>query len=475
MKNKLYGLFLAEACRRKDSKAGVSWFSFGILVVGMAILLGPGAPAMRGQSTSTGTVSGQVTDAQNAAVSGASVTLRDVTTNAEQKTVTNQAGRYSFVHVQPGNYDLLVSKSGFVQAKLTGEKVTVGMTLTVNVPLQVGSMAETVVVTAAGADLQTTNASVGTTISGKQLELLTNLGRDANALFVLQPAVTPGGSVAGAVMDQNTYQLDGGNNSSDMDGTQNVYTQASGFIGSAAAGGTPSGVIPTPAESIEEFRVATNNQTADFNGAAGGQIQMVTKRGGNQWHGSAYEYYFGSNFGANTWANNRTNIKLPSSHQNRYGASAGGPVTPEFWGGKTYFFANYEEQRFPQDTTVAKTVPSPLLRAGVIQVQNSGTGAAPVTLNGVTYPVGAWIPYNLNATPVTVNGVTYQPANICGPAGNLPCDPRALGLNPLVDQIWSKFMPLPNDPSCSGAGGCDQFNTQSYRSPILLPQDSDFF
>ncbi|HEV2663847.1 MAG TPA: carboxypeptidase regulatory-like domain-containing protein, partial [Blastocatellia bacterium] len=300
MKNILCRLFVAGACRRKNRNAGVSLLSFGLLIVGMAILLSPGAPPIQAQSTSTGTVSGQVTDPQNAAVTGATVTLRDVATNAELKTVTNDAGRYTFVNVHPGLYDMTVSKSGFIQAKLTGEKVTIGLTLTVNVTLQVGSMEETVVVTAAGADLQTTNASVGTTISGKHLELLTNLGRDANALFVLQPAVTPTGSVAGAVMDQNTYQLDGGNNSSDMDGTHNVYTQAAGFIGTTAAGGTPSGVVPTPAESIEEFRVATNNQTADFNGAAGGQIQMVTKRGGNQWHGSAYEYYFGSNFGANT-------------------------------------------------------------------------------------------------------------------------------------------------------------------------------
>ncbi len=469
MKNRFHRLFVAGACRREDSEASMSIFFIGLLVVGLVVLLNLGAAPALAQSTSTGTVSGQVVDPQNAAVPEAVVTLRDTATNAEQKTVTNEAGRYAFVNVPPGLYDILVSKAGFVQAKLTGEKVTVGLTLTVNVALQVGSMAETVVVTAAGADLQTSNASVGTTISGRQLELLTNLGRDANALFVLQPAVTPGGSVAGSVMDQNTYQLDGGNNSSDMDGTQNVYTQSSGFIGSAAAGGTPSGVIPTPAESIEEFRVATNNQTADFNGSAGGQIQMVTKRGTNQWHGSAYEYYFGSNFGANSWTNNRTGQKLPSSHQNRFGASAGGPVTPEFWGGKTYFFANYEARRFPQSTTIEKVVPSALLRAGVIQVQNSGTGAAPVTLNGVTYPVGAWVPYNLNPFPVTVNGVTYQPANICGAAGNLPCDPRAIGLNPLVNEIWTKYMPLPNNPS-----GGDQFNTQGYRASIRLPQESDF-
>lgn len=470
MKNILSRPLAAGAGRCEFGNAGVSLLSFGLLVAGTAIFLSLGAPPVWAQSTSSGTVSGQVTDAQGAAVPSAEMKLLDSSTNASRTTITNEEGRYAFVNVPPGIYNMVVSKAGFKVAKLTGEKVSVGLVLTVNITMEVGAVSETVVVTsAAGADLQTTNASVGTTISGKHLELLTNLGRDANVLFVLQPAVTAGGNVAGAVNDQNTYQLDGGNNSSDMDGTQNVYTQASGFIGSAAAGGTPSGVLPTPAESIEEFRVATNNQTADFNGSAGGQIQMATKRGGNQWHGSAYEYYFGSNFGANTWANNRTRVKLPSSHQNRFGASAGGPITPEFWGGKTYIFANYEGRRFPQSTTIEKIVPSALLRAGVIQVQNSGTGAAPVTVNGVTYPVGAWVPYNLNPTPVTVNGVTYQPANVCGAAGNLACDPRAIGLNPLVNQIWSKFMPLPNNPTAG-----DQFNTQGYRAPIRLPQDSDF-
>src|SRR5215813_11370343 len=310
MQNILYRLFVAGARRCKDCNAGVSSLSLGLLVIGMAILLGPGAPAMRAQSTSTGAVSGQVTDPQSAAVAGAEVILLDIAKNTPLSTVTNEEGRYNFVNVPPGLYDLSVSKMGFIRAKAPGQKVTIGLVLTVNVTLQLGSVAETVVVTSAsGAELQTTNATVGTTLTGRHIELLTNLGRDANALFVLQPAVAPTGEVAGAVRDQNTYQLDGGNNSDDMAGTNNTYTQAAGFIGSAATGGTPSGVIPTPAESVEEFKVATNNQAADFNGSAGGQISLVTKRGTNQMHGSAYEHFFGSNFGANTWQNNHTPIK----------------------------------------------------------------------------------------------------------------------------------------------------------------------
>ncbi|MBI1766729.1 MAG: carboxypeptidase regulatory-like domain-containing protein [Acidobacteria bacterium] len=453
------------------NRNGCEWFrravnaalTHSLLMVAVGLWLSWGAVPVNAQATSTGTVSGQVTDATGATLPGAEIILKDTATNAKLTGVTNEAGRYSFVNVPPGVYDITVTKTGFQRAAVNAHKVTVGTVSTINLSLQIGNVAETVVVTATGTELQTTNATVGTTLSGRQLELLTNLGRDANALMVLQPAVAPGGQVAGAVQDQNTYQLDGGNNTSDMDGTQNIYTQAAGFIGAGAAGGTPSGVLPTPAESIEEFKVGTTNQTADFNGSAGGQIQLVTKRGTNQFHGAVYDHYLGSNFGANSWLNNHTpfrNIQgqvvspstpLPSSHQNRFGGNVGGPLTPHFLGGKTYFFAFYEGRRFPQSTNFEKPVPTALMRAGVIQVPDS---------------TGVYRPYNLNPTAVTVNGVTYQPAT-CG-ATNVACDPRGIGLNPIVSQIWQKFLPLPNNPT-----GGDQYNTQGYRGSIKLPQTSD--
>ena len=303
--------------------------------------------------------------------------------------------------------------------------------LTLNVKLQVGAASTIVEVTAgAAAELQTTNATVGSTISGLQLDSLPTLGRDANAFILLQPGVTPTGNVAGSISDQNAYQLDGGNNSSDMDGNSANYTLASGTI-TGSSGGTPSGVMPTPIESIEEFKVSTANQTADFNGAAGGQVQMVTKRGTNQFHGAAYEYLLSSYFSANLWKNDHTPANglgytaLAKTHQNRYGVAVGGPMLPNWLGGKTYFFVNYEARRFPQATTNERTVPSLLLRAGVIQVPNSA---------------GVVTPYNINPFPVTVGGTTYQPA-VC-PGG--ACDPRSIGINPLVSKLWST-LPRPND------------------------------
>ncbi len=436
---------------------------FAYRLVCLLILVGFSAPQSWTQSTSTGTVSGQVTDQQNAIISGAEVKLIDTSTNTARKAVTNNAGRYDFINVTPGVYDVIVSKQGFSESKIPAQTVQVGVALTVDVSLRLGSTTTTVEVqAAAGAELQVTNATVQSTISGPSMVLLPNLGRDASSLSVLQVGVTPGGNVAGTASDQSTFQLDGGNNSDDMAGNNSTYTPSNGFTGTASTGGTPSGVIPTPVESIEEFKVGTSNQTADFNGAAGSQIQMVTKRGTNQFHGALYEYYFASDVGAaNLWKNNHTPdpqlglnyTPLPKTHRNRFGGALGGTLTPKFWGGKTYFFVNYEGYRFPNATTFEKAVPTPLMRAGVIQLPNSA---------------GVYQAYNLNPFPVTVNGTTYQPA-IC--SGGSVCDPRKIGLNPITNQIWSKYMPLPNDPQFSGG---DQYNTQGYLTNINLPQSSDF-
>ncbi len=423
-----------------------------------ALLLVLSAASAAGQSASSGTVSGQVTDPQGAALAGAEIRLTDPLTGIARTTLTNDAGRFSFISVTPAAYDFLVSKPGFSTSRMAAQKVEVGLTLTLNVALQLGSITTTVEVkAAAGAELQVMNATIGSTISADSLQNMPNLARDASALSVLQVGVAPTGNVAGAASDQNVYQLDGGNNSDDMSGTNSTYVPSNGFAGSAATGGTPSGVVPTPVESIEEFKVGTSNQTADFNGAAGSQIQMVTKRGTSQFHGALYEHYFATNVGAaNLWRSNHTPSNglaytpLPSSHRNRFGGSLGGPLLPKLLGGKTFFFFNYEGYRFPNSTTISRLVPSALLRAGVIQVQNSA---------------GQFVPYNINPTAVTVNGTTYQPATCSGGA----CDPRGIGINPLVSQLWNKYMPLPNDLTAG-----DTVNTQGYLSPIALPQRSNF-
>ena len=441
----------------------VSSFFLALICASALLLIGP---ATSWGQTATGSIVGVVTDPSGASVVNAEVKLTDPTTNTTQTAKTNEVGRFTFPAVPPGTYDVTVTASGFTQTRVSAQKVDVGESLTLNVTLQVGATSTVVEVqAAAGAELQTLNATVGSTITNESLNLMPNLGRDASTLSVLQVGVSPNGNVAGAATDQNGFQLDGGNNSDDMAGTNTTYTPGNGYSGTGSTGGTPTGVIPTPIESIEEFKVGTSGQTADFNGAAGSQVQMVTKRGTNAFHGALYEFYFANNVGAaNLWKNNHTPspqfgtpfTPLPSTHRNRFGGAIGGPLTPKFWGGKTYFFANYEGMRYPNSVSFERGVPTALLKLGVIQLPNSA---------------GVLTAYNMNPFPVTYQGTTYQPATCGGQA----CDPRGLGINPLVQQVWNQ-MPLPNDPQFSNTGnGVDGVNAQGYLGTLALPQSSNFF
>ena len=443
---------------------------FATLVLCSAFVWVSSAPTAWAQSASSGTIAGTVTDASGAVVNSATVMLTDVSTKSSHSVTTNETGRYVFVNVDPGKYDLSVSKQGFSTTK-TQATVKVGVAMTVNMSLQVGGSNVVVEVTAAGTELQTMNATVGNTVTSLALDNLPSLNRDVSTFVELQPGVSPDGSVAGAVVDQSSFMLDGGNNTNDMDGSMSVYT--SSFAGdptggisnqSFAVAGGPTGVLPTPADSVEEFKVNSVGQTADFNSSAGAEVQVVTRRGTNTYHGSVYEYYLDNNFSANTWDNNLTGTKVPNWHRSRFGGRIGGTLLPNLLGGKTYFFFNYEGYRWPNSETFERITPSADMRLGLL------------TFGGVTY--------NLNNAPVTsAEGVVY-PANAnCtlanGFAGGV-CDPRGAGINPLVQQMWNTYMPLPNEVNGDcGQSRCDMVggvgNIGGFKANLALPQTSNFF
>ena len=421
-----------------------------------------------GQATTASSITGIVTDSTNAAIPGAEITLTDLGTKVALTASTNEAGRYIFPSLDPGAYSITVIKQGFAKSEIPRQEVEVSSTLNLNFKMELGTSTTTVEVRAvSGAELQTTNAAVGTTIGGDALASLPNFGRDVTTLSVIQPGTTLGGFTAGVYSDQNTYTLDGGNNSDDMGGNVTGYVTNFTGLGGTQTNGNPSGVMPTPVESIEEIKVNSFNQTADFNSSAGGQVVMATKRGSNQFHGSGYMYYFDTVLGAaNTWAGDHTPFKglpitpLISNHRTRYGFSIGGPVsTKKFLGGRTYFFFNLEDLRFPNSGTFEHLVPTAAMRAGVIQVPNAAS---------------VYVPYNLNSSPVSValGNTLNGPVSSVAPAGCAiaGCDPRGIGLNPVVNQIWSKFMPLANDPLYSGGDG---YNTQGYLSTIRAPLTSN--
>ena len=401
-----------------------------LLLVVFMFALNVGALSVSGQAISTGIVAGTVTDNTGAVVAGAKITLVDKSTNDTRTTLTNAEGHFVFANVNPGVYNIKYTKSGFSETVIAGATVQIGTTLTENMQMKLGPLSQTITVTeSAGAELQTMNSTVGQTISGVALDSMPSIGHDVVTFATMQPGVTPGGSVAGTVSDQSSFTLDGGNNTNDMDGGGQSYTPSfggdptggliagTGLHGGNTSGGVPSGVVPTPSDSVEEVKVNTANQTADFNSSSGSQVEIVTRRGTNNVHGSVYEYYLDNNFNANTWDNNLSGTPIPSFHYNFFGARLGGPVIPKDWlGGKTYMFGNYQSFRWPQSATYEQAVPSDAMRLGLLQF-------------------GGKV-YNLNPTAVTFGGTTYPGTNL---------DPRGIGINPVVQTMWNTYEPEPND------------------------------
>jgi len=425
-----------------------------VFAVLLALILAP--EVIRAQSSSTATVSGTVTDPKGAAVPSAAVELLNASTNESRSQATNDTGYYLFASVAPGSYKVIIKKEGFRTTTVTVD-VQVGKAATVDLRLEVGTVSQTVeVVAGAQIELQTQDSSVGNVVERKMLDNIPSLGRDATALLLLQPLATPGfnspgspnasgegdntgGQIAGARSDQNTFLLDGG------DATDS--TAGSGQYSGTNFTATPRAVVPTPIESLEEFRVVTTNSTASFSRSAGGEVQMVTRRGTNQFHGAVYEYLQNNVLNANTWDRNSSGIKNPALRDNRYGGRLGGPI----WKDKTFFFVHYEGRRFVSSNDIQRRVPSCNMKLGIL------------TFGGVEY----------NVNPATVNdcsGAPVAPANCGTSATPSPCDPRGLGLNSTIASVWA-LEPAGNKTTCSGADG---INTLCFDAPVGTPLSEDF-
>src|SRR5499427_6893566 len=304
----------------------LEWHILSWMLRALPLLVLLATQPISAQTTSLGTFTGVVTDATNAVVPDATVTIRDTATGEVRTSHSNDAGHYVFANVRPGIYDITIVKQGFSRISIPGNVVEIGQTSTRNSILQVGVDSLSIEVATTGIELATDNATVGNRVPGLALNALPSIGRDTSTFITLQPGISPDGSVAGAVVDQSSFQLDGGENTNDMDGSMSVYTPSyagdpTGGAASQAGNGVgapgATGVMPTPTDSVEEFKVNVAGQGADFNSSAGAQVVIATKRGSDLWHGTGYEYYLDNGINANTWQNNFTDTPIPIFHYNR--------------------------------------------------------------------------------------------------------------------------------------------------------------
>jgi hypothetical protein len=393
------------------------------------LMFAPGA--LFGQSASTGLVTGVVTDPSGAAIPGATVTLQQRGTSATQIAHTDSEGRYVFPAVNPADYTLTIAAQGFATTVINELKVEVQKSSTVNMTLKIGEAAQTINVSeaSAGAELQTTTATVGEVLGGAALDALPVFTRSASALMFYQPAVSPTGQIAGARDEQITFSLDGGDVTSDLEGN-NSYAGPPGEP-------TPSPVLPVPIESTQEFQVATTNPNSTFARSSGGQVAMLTKAGTNTFHGSAYEFHNDDGLNANTWTNNRLGIHKAHGVDNRFGGTLGGPI----WKNKLFFFGNYEGRRFYDDTSINTVIPTATLRAGILQFRDS-SGA--------------------------VDQFSFKPGNITTACGGLSCDPRNIGMSPVIAAQMALYPATGNNPSLG-----DGLNTTgfTFNAPTPVLQD----
>jgi len=300
-------------------------------------------------------ITGAVTDTTGAVVPGADVILQNASTGASYKAVANAEGSYTISDVPPGpGYKITFTHEGFSPTVITGIYLNVSTTRTQNGTLHVGSASQTVQVSAAsqGETLNTTDATIGNNFQVSMLNDLPVQNRDSPAaLFYQQPGVTLTGAVTGARTDQSNVTLDGLEMNDD------------------ATGGFGDIVSEAPVDSVQEFRGVVGDPDSSSGQGSGGQFELVTRSGTNQFHGLLDEYHRDTDTEANDWFNNNAGVPRPPLVRNQFGGNIGGPI----WRNKAFFFFDYDGRRDARSIVVDRTVPLPqYLQGEVGYINQSG-------------------------------------------------------------------------------------------------------
>jgi carboxypeptidase family protein/TonB-dependent receptor-like protein len=363
----------------------------------------------------TASISGTVTDSSTAVIAQAKVTTRNLATNASRDTATDGTGRYRITSLTPGIYDVLVEKQGFKTVEYTRVELTVGQVQNLNPVLSPSAARETVLVrgeSVAPVDLD--DAQVGNLVNGQQIQDLPLILRDPYQLTLLSPGTIQGTSILHGLSVNGSRER---NNNFLLDGTDNNDAEIPGLT------------LPQPGltslnpDSVQEFRVITSSFLPEFGRNTGAVIDIVSKRGTNEFHSDVYWFGRFSALGARDYFNHETDAegrmvgKDPYT-RNTFGVSAGGPLRRD----KTFWFANYDGERFATTLTNTSIVPTQAFKAGVF------------TFDGV---------------PIDIS-TSSSPNNLFG-----------LSLDPSMQKILAHY-PAPNGPSVDGARGVLYFPSASH-------------
>ena len=315
----------------------------------------------------SGSIVGTVADPTGAVIPGAEVVATNNATGATRTVNSGADGTFAFRQLPPGNYNVTVTAQSFKTLTTENVPVQVGLAFTLNASLEIGAVAETVTVESDSLSLNLEDASAGNQLDATQVNSLPIRARIPTLLLSLQPGVvfsgesnledgvldSREGAVNGSRGDQTTITLDGVNVNDQQ--TSNAF----------------SSVLPVTMESVQEFRMITSNPDATAGRSSGAQVQMVTRSGSNDFHGSAYYFHRNDATSSNDFFNNASGLPVPKLRRHVFGGRAGGPIKQD----RFFFFANLERRERSEERSALRTVPSADLRQGILTYEVD-TGAA---------------------------------------------------------------------------------------------------
>jgi hypothetical protein len=300
--------------------------------------------------TDTGRIAGTVRDVNGAIVTGVTVTVRDERTNEERTTTTTDEGLFIVPALRASTYTVTATASGFTETRVSRVQLNTAQNLTLDLVLQpAGVSGGTVTVTAANESaLDTGSARIGASVNEREVEELPLNGRQLSQLYLQAPGSTNAGTgtfndirFSGRSNEQNIIRYDG------IEGTAIIDTSP----------GNLNGEVPSPfrlqtsLENVQEFRVDSNNYTAEFGTGTGGQVSVTTKSGSNNFHGSAFEYVRNDRFDARNFFDLARKAPL---RLNQFGGSVGGAIKKD----KAFFFFSYEGYRLRAGINTIEAAPS---------------------------------------------------------------------------------------------------------------------
>ncbi|HZT70290.1 MAG TPA: carboxypeptidase regulatory-like domain-containing protein [Terriglobia bacterium] len=357
----------------------------------LALLTVTVVSASRGLASINGSISGIVTDPSGAVVPGAQVTATNTETGIKQSAKSDSAGFYSFPELPIGPYTLTVVHTGFKEFRQTGLVINANSSIRVDVQLEVGETKQSVTVSSTAVHIETTNTQMGEVITGSVMTSIPLNGRSYTDLLALQPGVVPRSTGEYSAGFSPSGNLDPGNLS-----VSGHRESANGFMvngGNVEEGGNLGTSVIPDLDSIAEFRILTNNFDAQYGNYMGGLINVVTKSGTNNFHGSLFEFLRNPNLDArNFYSPSRATL-----HRNQFGGTLGGPIIHD----KLFFFGDYQGTReVAGEDTGNIPVPSLAERSGDfsdVAQQLTGTVNGPSWANMLSqelgYPVTNGEPY----------------------------------------------------------------------------------